>query len=136
MGLRVVGRCTAKPWVTRGLACALGCVSFLIVWSEATIASGTSPDLSPFSHVRPSPLHLPLVSVVQFIFMGVQMGWSIADAWLPHCALSSIAERQMQEHAVLLDEPVKEEQSMVYQAPVSHHDGGANTTRLCDCCRW
>ena len=48
-------RCTAKPWVTRGVACCLGAVSFLIVWSEATIASGTHPDLSPFSHVRPSP---------------------------------------------------------------------------------
>ncbi|EIE27296.1 hypothetical protein COCSUDRAFT_64161 [Coccomyxa subellipsoidea C-169] len=43
--------CTAKPWVTRVLACVLGAVSFLIVWSEATIASGTNPDLSPFSHM-------------------------------------------------------------------------------------
>ena len=50
-----VPRCTAKPWVTRGVACCLGVVSFLIVWSEATIASGTHPDLSPFSHVS----HLP-----------------------------------------------------------------------------
>ena len=48
-------RCTAKPWVTRGVACCLGVVSFLIVWSEATIASGTHPDLSPFSHVSQSP---------------------------------------------------------------------------------
>ncbi|KAK9907685.1 hypothetical protein WJX75_008089 [Coccomyxa subellipsoidea] len=43
--------CTAKPWVTRALACTLGVVSFLVVWSEATIASGTNPDLSPFSHM-------------------------------------------------------------------------------------
>lgn len=55
-GTLLANRCTAKPWVTRVAACALGCVSFLIVWSEATIASGTNPDLSPFSHVRRPPL--------------------------------------------------------------------------------
>ena len=43
----------ARPWVRRGGALAAGAFSFLIVWSEATIGSGTSPDLSPFSHVRP-----------------------------------------------------------------------------------
>lgn len=43
----------ARPWVRRLGAVAAGAASFLIVWSEATIGSGTHPDLSPFSHVRP-----------------------------------------------------------------------------------
>jgi len=41
-----------RPWVRRACALAAGAASFLIVWSEATIGSGTHPDLSPFSHVR------------------------------------------------------------------------------------
>ena len=45
----------ARPWVRRLGAVAAGAASFLIVWSEATIGSGTHPDLSPFSHVRPRP---------------------------------------------------------------------------------
>ncbi|KAK9843415.1 hypothetical protein WJX81_001086 [Elliptochloris bilobata] len=40
----------ARPWVRRVGALAAGAASFLIVWSEATIGSGTHPDLSPFSH--------------------------------------------------------------------------------------
>jgi hypothetical protein len=50
-----------RPWVRRACALAAGAASFLIVWSEATIGSGTHPDLSPFSHVR-APLTLTLIS--------------------------------------------------------------------------
>ena len=47
--------CVAEPWVMRACGLGLAGASFLIVWSEATIGSGTHPDLSPFSHVCPKP---------------------------------------------------------------------------------
>ena len=42
----------ARPWVQRLLAAGTAAVSAVMVWSEATIATGTNPDLSPFSLVR------------------------------------------------------------------------------------
>jgi hypothetical protein len=45
-------KCQARPWVQRLLALVAAAVSAAMVWSEATIATGTSPDLSPFSLVR------------------------------------------------------------------------------------
>lgn len=55
----------ARPWVRRLGALAAGAASFLIVWSEATIGSGTHPDLSPFSHVRPPQTGRPRALHVQ-----------------------------------------------------------------------
>ena len=42
-------KCYARPWVLRGMAALACAASAVIVWSEATIGSGRSPDLSPFS---------------------------------------------------------------------------------------
>ncbi len=42
-------KCYARPWVLRGMAALAFATSGVIVWSEATIGSGRSPDLSPFS---------------------------------------------------------------------------------------
>eukprot|EP00887_Chlorella_sp_A99_P002113 scaffold21.g2113.t1 len=41
--------CVGRPWVLRLAAVAAAAVSAVVVWSEATIGSGRSPDLSPFS---------------------------------------------------------------------------------------
>ena len=40
----------ARPWALRASAAAAATLGFLIIWSEATLATGTHPDLSPFSH--------------------------------------------------------------------------------------
>jgi len=40
----------ARPWALRAAAAAAAGLGFLIIWSEATLATGTHPDLSPFSH--------------------------------------------------------------------------------------
>ena len=44
-------KCLVRPYVQRigSIACAL--LSAVVVWCEATIASGRHPDLSPFSLV-------------------------------------------------------------------------------------
>ena len=39
----------AAPWATRLAAASLAALSALLVWSEATLGTGTGPDLSPFS---------------------------------------------------------------------------------------
>ena len=45
-------KCLVRPYVQRVGACICAMVSALVVWCEATIASGRHPDLSPFSIVR------------------------------------------------------------------------------------
>ena len=45
----MVYKSLGAPWVDRGASLALAAGSCMIIWSEATIGSGTSPDLSPFS---------------------------------------------------------------------------------------
>lgn len=45
-------KCQLRPWMQRLAACASLAVSAVVVWSEATIGTGTHPDLSPFSLVR------------------------------------------------------------------------------------
>ena len=42
-------KCVLRPWVLRGAAAASAAASAVVVWSEITIGSGRSPDLSPFS---------------------------------------------------------------------------------------
>lgn len=42
-------KCRVRPWVLRGMALGAGAASAVVVWSEATIGTGRSPDLSPFS---------------------------------------------------------------------------------------
>ena len=42
-------KCRVRPWVLRLVAGAAGAASAVLVWSEVTIGSGRSPDLSPFS---------------------------------------------------------------------------------------
>lgn len=42
-------RCTAHPSVRKVCAAALGGMSLAVIWAEATIISGRTPDLSPFS---------------------------------------------------------------------------------------
>ncbi|GAB4818944.1 hypothetical protein N2152v2_005990 [Parachlorella kessleri] len=42
-------KCRVRPWVQQLAALLTAAASAVIVWSEATIATGTSPDLSPFS---------------------------------------------------------------------------------------
>ena len=64
----------ARPWVRRLGAVAAGAASFLIVWSEATIGSGTHPDLSPFSHVRPP-------ARASAGFARATRGWHLSQAW-------------------------------------------------------
>ena len=52
-------KCVWKPWVMRVGALLLGATSFMVVWSEATIGLGRSPDVSPFSLVLTPPLLKP-----------------------------------------------------------------------------
>ena len=47
----MVYKCMVHPWVLKLCSLALAGVSFMVVWSEATIGTGRSPDLSPFSLV-------------------------------------------------------------------------------------
>lgn len=42
-------KCLVRPWVLRAMAAAAAAASAVVVWSEVTIGSGRSPDLSPFS---------------------------------------------------------------------------------------
>jgi hypothetical protein len=42
-------KCRVRPWVLRAGAVAATAASAVVVWSEATIGTGLSPDLSPFS---------------------------------------------------------------------------------------
>lgn len=44
-------KCHLRPWVQRLGALTTAAVSAVLVWSEATIGTGTNPDLSPFSLV-------------------------------------------------------------------------------------
>ena len=41
----------ASPWTNRLAAVSLAALSASLVWSEATLGTGTSPDLSPFSRM-------------------------------------------------------------------------------------
>jgi hypothetical protein len=42
-------KCRVRPWVLRATALTAGAASAVVVWSEATIGTGRSPDLSPLS---------------------------------------------------------------------------------------
>ena len=42
-------KCRGRPWVLRVTALLAAAASVVVVWSEATIGSGRSPDLSPLS---------------------------------------------------------------------------------------
>ena len=71
-------KCVAKPWVMRLGALLLGAVSFMVVWSEATIGLGRKPDLSPFSLVLPSchpiaPL-LPPCCLMHLLWANADLG--------------------------------------------------------------
>ena len=46
---RWVYKCRGRPWVLRLVALAAGGASLVVLWSECTIGSGRSPDLSPLS---------------------------------------------------------------------------------------
>lgn len=41
--------CRVEPWLLKLGSLLLAAMSFMVIWSEATIGSGTHPDLSPFS---------------------------------------------------------------------------------------
>ncbi len=54
----MIYKCIVHPWVLKLCSLVLAGISFMVVWSEATIGSGRSPDLSPFSQVS-SPVLWP-----------------------------------------------------------------------------
>lgn len=55
----MIYKCIVHPWVLKLCSLVLAGISFMVVWSEATIGSGRSPDLSPFSQVSSPILWLP-----------------------------------------------------------------------------
>jgi len=59
----LVFQCVLRPWLQKLLSLVLAAASFMLVWSEATIGSGRHPDLSPFSHVAPTPPPHPLLNL-------------------------------------------------------------------------
>ncbi|KDD72244.1 hypothetical protein H632_c3640p0, partial [Helicosporidium sp. ATCC 50920] len=68
-------RCTARPWALRLLSLACVALSGTVVWCEATIATGTSPDLSPWSLALRAAANGPsfpaqLLAALPLVYMG------------------------------------------------------------------
>lgn len=75
-------KCSVRPWVLRLAAAVAGGASAVIVWSEATIGSGRSPDLSPLS--------LMLRSVAAKGEFGEQLLVALPLAYMCACAYFSL----------------------------------------------
>lgn len=78
-------KCRGRPWVLRLGAVVAAAVSAVIVWSEATIGSGRSPDLSPFRWVQRllrAAVGLWGSSGDVVVVGGAQRGTRLASAWL------------------------------------------------------
>ncbi|KAL4450039.1 hypothetical protein ABPG77_010708 [Micractinium sp. CCAP 211/92] len=75
-------QCSVRPWVLRLAAAAAGGASVVIVWSEATIGSGRSPDLSPLS--------LMLRSVAAKSEFGEQLLVALPLTYMCACAYFSL----------------------------------------------
>ena len=79
---RYAYKCLVRPWVLRATALAAGAASAVVVWSEVTMGSGRSPDLSPFS--------LMLRSGARYSEFGEQLLVALPLVYMCACAYFSL----------------------------------------------